>query len=33
LADRYYVMEKGSIVLHGTSADLDKEVIKPYLAF
>ncbi|HLJ95925.1 MAG TPA: urea ABC transporter ATP-binding subunit UrtE [Gemmataceae bacterium] len=33
LADRYYVMEKGSIVLHGTSADLDKEAIKPYLAF
>jgi urea transport system ATP-binding protein len=33
LADRYYVMEKGSIVLHGSSADLDKEAIKPYLAF
>jgi urea transport system ATP-binding protein len=33
LADRYYVMEKGSIVLHGSSADLDKETIKPYLAF
>ena len=33
LADRYYVMEKGSIVLRGASADLDKEAIKPYLAF
>jgi urea transport system ATP-binding protein len=33
LADRYYVMEKGAIVLHGNSADLDKEAIKPYLAF
>jgi urea transport system ATP-binding protein len=33
LADRYYVMEKGSIVLSGSSADLDKEAIKPYLAF
>ena len=33
LADRYYVMEKGSIVMHGSSADLDKEAIKPYLAF
>jgi urea transport system ATP-binding protein len=33
LADSYYVMEKGAIVLHGTSADLDKEAIKPYLAF
>src|SRR5438132_5071050 len=33
LADRYYVMEKGAIVLSGTSADLDKEKIKPYLAF
>jgi urea transport system ATP-binding protein len=33
LADRYYVMEKGSIVLSGASADLDKEAIKPYLAF
>lgn len=33
LADRYYVMEKGAIVLHGNAADLDKEAIKPYLAF
>lgn len=33
MADRYYVMEKGSIVVHGDSADLDKEAIKPYLAF
>jgi urea transport system ATP-binding protein len=33
LADRYYVMEKGTIVLSGDSAELDKETIKPYLAF
>ncbi len=33
LADRCYVMEKGAIVMHGRSADLDKEAIKPYLAF
>ena len=33
LADRCYVMEKGSIVLHSPAADLDKEAIKPYLAF
>src|SRR5436309_3544442 len=33
LADRYYVMEKGAIVLSGGSADLDRERIKPYLAF
>jgi urea transport system ATP-binding protein len=33
LADAYYVMEKGSIVLSGNSRDLDKELIKPYLAF
>jgi urea transport system ATP-binding protein len=33
LADRYYVMEKGAIVLSGESAALDKEAIKPYLAF
>jgi urea transport system ATP-binding protein len=33
LADRYYVMEKGSIVLTGGSADADKERIKPFLAF
>src|SRR5438874_4869876 len=28
LGDRYYVMEKGSIVLHGDAASLDKETIK-----
>jgi urea transport system ATP-binding protein len=33
LADRYYVMEKGSIVLQGDSAQEDREAIKPYLAF
>jgi urea transport system ATP-binding protein len=33
LADNYFVMEKGSIVLHGSSADLKKEAITPYLAF
>lgn len=33
LADAYYVMEKGAIVLKGASADLDREAIKPYLAF
>ena len=33
LADRYYVMEKGSIVLSGTKAEQDKERIKPFLAF
>jgi urea transport system ATP-binding protein len=33
LADRYYVMEKGAIVLSGESAEMDKEAIKPYLAF
>jgi urea transport system ATP-binding protein len=33
LADSYYVMEKGAIALHGNSAELDKEEIKPYLAF
>lgn len=33
LADRYFVMEKGAIVLSGGAADLDKELIKPYLAF
>jgi urea transport system ATP-binding protein len=33
LADRCYIMEKGAIVLHGRSVDLDKEAIKPYLAF
>jgi urea transport system ATP-binding protein len=33
LADAFYVMEKGSIVLSGDSKELDKELIKPYLAF
>ena len=33
LADYCYVMEKGAIVMHGHSAELDKETIKPYLAF
>jgi urea transport system ATP-binding protein len=33
MADRYYVMEKGAIVMKGTAADMDKEAIKPYLAF
>jgi urea transport system ATP-binding protein len=33
LADYCYVMEKGAIVMRGNSADLDKETIKPYLAF
>jgi urea transport system ATP-binding protein len=33
LADRYYVMEKGSIVMSCDSASLDQEAIKPYLAF
>jgi urea transport system ATP-binding protein len=33
LADAYYVMEKGSIVLSGNARELDKELIKPYLAF
>jgi len=33
LADSYYVMEKGSIVIRGTAAELNKEAIKPYLAF
>jgi urea transport system ATP-binding protein len=33
LADRYYVMEKGAIVLNGSSASQDQEAIKPYLAF
>jgi urea transport system ATP-binding protein len=33
LGDRYYVMEKGTMVLSGKSAALDKEQIKPYLAF
>jgi urea transport system ATP-binding protein len=33
LADAYYVMEKGSIVLSGNAGELEKELIKPYLAF
>jgi urea transport system ATP-binding protein len=33
LADSYYVMEKGAIALSGRAAELDREVIKPYLAF
>ena len=33
LADRYYVMEKGAMVMDGKVAELDKEAIKPYLAF
>jgi len=33
LADSYYVMEKGSIVMRGTAAEMDREAIKPYLAF
>jgi urea transport system ATP-binding protein len=33
LADTYYVMEKGAIALSGKIAEMDKDVIKPYLAF
>jgi urea transport system ATP-binding protein len=33
LADQCYVMEKGAIVLNGKVSEMDKEVIKPYLAF
>src|SRR5438132_7180159 len=33
LADSYYVMEKGAIALSGRAGALDKEAIKPYLAF
>ena len=33
LADHYYVMEKGAIVLDGDSASLGPEAIKPYLSF
>ena len=33
LADNYYVMEKGAVVLQGAIADMDKEAVKPYLAF
>jgi len=33
LADRYYVMENGTIVLHGRASELaDEEVIRQYLA-
>jgi urea transport system ATP-binding protein len=33
LADCYYVMEKGAVVLNGRAAEMDPEVVKPYLAF
>ncbi len=33
LADRYYVMERGSVILEGAVADLDDEKVKKYLAF
>jgi urea transport system ATP-binding protein len=33
LADAYYVMEKGAIAMSGQAATMDKEAIKPYLAF
>jgi urea transport system ATP-binding protein len=33
LADSYYVMEKGTMVLQGKADDMDQEAIKPYLAF
>jgi urea transport system ATP-binding protein len=33
LADRYYVMEKGMVVLQGDDAAADEEQIKKYLAF
>ena len=33
LADNYYVMEKGAFVMSGAMAEMDKEAIKPYLAF
>jgi urea transport system ATP-binding protein len=33
LADNFYVMEKGAIVVKGNAKELDKETIKPYLAF
>lgn len=33
LADSYYVMEKGTIVMQGKATDMDQEAIKPYLAF
>lgn len=33
LADSYYVMEKGAVALSGRAGEVDKETIKPYLAF
>ena len=33
LADRYYVMEKGAMVLQGNADEIDEDAIKPYLAF
>ncbi|HZZ82723.1 MAG TPA: urea ABC transporter ATP-binding subunit UrtE [Gemmataceae bacterium] len=33
LADSYYVMEKGAIVLNGSVSEMDPNVVKPYLAF
>ncbi len=33
LADHCYVMEKGAIVMSGRAAQMDREAIKPYLAF
>jgi urea transport system ATP-binding protein len=33
LADSYYVMEKGTMVLQGKADEMDLEAIKPYLAF
>jgi urea transport system ATP-binding protein len=33
LADYYYVMEKGKIVVNGAASDVDKESVKGYLAF
>jgi urea transport system ATP-binding protein len=33
LADSYYVMEKGTIVMQGQVATMDHEAVKPYLAF
>jgi urea transport system ATP-binding protein len=33
LADHYYVMEKGAIVMDGLASEVDKEAVKPYLAF
>jgi urea transport system ATP-binding protein len=33
LADTYYVMEKGAMVLQGKANEMDQDAIKPYLAF